>query len=324
MSSRAVSIVVPVYNGARSLEDLVARTDAVMRDVVRESYEYVFVDDGSRDASWSVLESIASGRDDVCAIRLMRNFGQHNALMCGFKHAIGEVVVTIDDDLQNPPEEIPKLLEALRDDTHDVVYGFFRDPRHGTIRNIASSAARWLLTRTIPGLHPYYSNFRAIRRNVIDHVIEQRDDFLFIDGIITWITDRVTHVPVVHDRRVSGRSNYTLRRLLSYFAIIVFTFTVLPLRILAAAGTLLSLTGFALGGYFLVRKLMGTLGGEGFAAIIVSVLTIGGLQLLSLAVLGEYVGKIFLKQSHKPQFAVRAYAGGVKQPGRGSFPRGTA
>ena len=304
-----ISVVVPVYHGQETLAELVERTDRVLGGLV-SAHEILFIDDGSADDSWAELCRLVESSDHIRAFRLTRNFGQHNAIMCGLKQARGAVIVTLDDDLQNPPEEIPKLYEALLDEDLDVVYGYFSERRHSLLRNLSSNLSRWLLTRSIPRLHPKYSNYRAIRRSVIDAITDQDDDFLFIDGLITWVTDRTGHVVVAHDSRPRGSSNYTLKKLVVYLSIIVFTFTVLPLRVLAVTGSLLSLGGFAYGAWIVWRRALGLVSEAGFSAIIVSVLIMGGIQLLSLAVIGEYVGKIFLKQSQKPQFLVRETRGG--------------
>ncbi|MHC4831035.1 MAG: glycosyltransferase family 2 protein [Planctomycetota bacterium] len=302
------TVVVPVFHGGATLRELLRRSDA-MFEGLDGTHEYVLVDDCSQDDSWEVAAALAGERSDVRAYRLMRNFGQHNALMCGFKHSRGELIVTLDDDLQNPPEEVPAMVEALIAGDHDVVFGYYAERGHNVFRNATSNIARWLLTRSIPRLNPYYSNFRIIRRIVIDAVTQQRDDFLYIDGFITWATDRTSHVVVRHEARTVGRSNYTLRKLITYFGVILFTFTVLPLRVLAITGSLLSVTGLGIGVYYLIRKLTGHVTIPGFAALIVAIMVIGGIQLLSLAVIGEYVGKIFLKQSRKPQFLIREARG---------------
>ena len=300
-----LSVVVPVYKSAAILPHLVQRLHAVLQPAVA-SYELLLIDDCSPDDSWNVLRDLQRELPATMRIfRLSRNFGQHNALMCGFKHSRGAYVVTLDDDLQNPPEEIPRLYAKIVEGRYDVVFGYFEERRHSWARNTASRLSRWLIRRAVPGLNPYFSNYRILNRFTVQEIARQTQDFLYVDGLIAWVTHNTGHVVVAHAPRFAGESNYDVRRLVSYFAVVLMTFTVLPLKIVSLVGFLAAAGGLSLGFVYFVMRLAGLITEPGFAAIILAVLVLGGIQLLSLGLIGEYVGKIFLKQSGKPQFIVR-------------------
>jgi glycosyltransferase involved in cell wall biosynthesis len=298
------SVVVPVYNSAEILPHLVERLAKVF-DGMGRSFELLLIDDCSADDGWRVIGELRTQHPFIRAWRLTRNFGQHNALMCGFQRCRGEFVVTLDDDLQNPPEEIPKLIAEQQAAGRDVVFGYFRERRHSWFRNLTSRLSRRLVRAAIPGIHPHFSNFRLMTRAVVDELAKQRHDFLYTDGLISWVTTNTSAVVVRHDERHSGESNYSAAKLVRYFAVALLTFTALPLRLISIAGITSAATALAFGAVYLTLKLMGGITVPGFAAIIVSVFFLGGIQLFSIGIVAEYIGKMFLKQSHKPQYIVR-------------------
>jgi undecaprenyl-phosphate 4-deoxy-4-formamido-L-arabinose transferase len=298
------SVVVPVYNSASILPHLVERLEKVFRDLDRP-FELLLVDDCSADDSWRTIGELRARHPFIRAWRLMRNFGQHNALMCGFQRCRGEIVVTLDDDLQNPPEEIPRLFAEQQARDLDVVFGYFGDRRHSWFRNLTSRLSRRLVRIAIPGIDPHFSNFRLMRRAVVDELAKQRHDFLYTDGLISWVTTRTGAVNVRHDPRHSGASNYSFGKLVRYFAVALLTFTAVPLRLISVAGIASAAVALAFGVIYLALKLMGDIVVPGFAATIVAVFFLGGIQLFSIGIVAEYIGKMFLKQSHKPQYVVR-------------------
>lgn len=303
-----VSVVVPLYNSARTLEELVARLVAAL-NATRFRFEIVLVDDGSTDDTWRVVEALrASHAGLLTGVQLMRNFGQHNALMCGFRHALGRFVVTIDDDLQNPPEEIPKLLEAAEARQLDVVYGKYRSKQHATGRNLGSrivNAFFQIVFRTPVTV----SSFRVIRREVIDAILSYTLNFTFIDGLLAWNTTRIGEVEVEHVPRRTGRSGYTLAKLVALALNLFTNFSVLPLQIASGIGLVAAVLGLTIGAYYLVQYMLSNIAVPGYASTIVAVLVLGGLQLLSLGMIGEYVGRLHLNVNRKPQYTVRKLAG---------------
>ncbi len=275
---------------------------------LRESdchWELLLVDDASPDNTWEVLQRLqAEFPGQVRIIQLMRNFGQHNATMCGLRHARGQYIITMDDDGQHPPEEIPKLIEALERTGADVVYGVPRSRRHAWWRNLGSWAVvRFfqiaLRTRVVP------SSFRIMRREVAEAITRYPYHFTHIDGLILWNTTRIAQVEVEHRPRANGRSGYSLGKLL-LLALNVFTnFSLLPLQVASVLGLLAAAGGLALGAAYLLLYLLGRIAVPGYASMIVAVLVLGGLQLLALGILGEYLGRVHLNLNQRPQYTIR-------------------
>jgi undecaprenyl-phosphate 4-deoxy-4-formamido-L-arabinose transferase len=299
-----VSIVVPVYRSEGTLGPLFERLAKALRETPG-GFEVVFVDDASPDGSWRVLEDLQRAHPErIVAVRLARNFGQHNALMCGFREARGSVVVTMDDDLQNPPEEVPKLLSALADPELDVVYGRFRAKKHRPWRNGGS----WLINvfyRRVFGSDVTVSSFRAIRKATVQNILTYDLNFTFVDGLIAWNTQRIAEVDVAHDARPGGRSGYTLARLATLAFNLFTNFSLLPLQFVSAMGLLLAGAGFLVGAWYLVAFLRHRIGVPGYASTITAILVLGGAQLVALGIIGEYLGRLHLNVNRKPQYAVR-------------------
>lgn len=305
---RDLSVVIPVYRGAATLPALVERLVPVLEGL-GSSWELVLVDDGSPDDSWKrMLELHRRHPDRVVAVRLMRNFGQHNALMCGLRRARGETVVTMDDDLQHPPEELPKLLAALRERELDLVYGAFEERRHRAWRNLGSSVMttvfRWLF-----GVDFGFTSFRAMRRELVRSVFTYDLNFTFLDGLLAWNTDRIGAVPVRHDTRARGETGYSTAKLLLLSLNMLTNFSLAPLQLVAWLGVLAAGIGLALGSVFLVAALAGQVLVPGYASLIVAVLMLGGIQMLALGIIGEYLGRVHLNINRKPQFVEREVLG---------------
>ena len=300
-----LSVVIPVYGSQKTLRPLTERLRTVLTATER-SWEIIFVDDNSPDEAWTVLRELhEQAPEHIVLVRLMRNFGQHNALMCGFHHARGQFVVTMDDDLQNPPEEIPRLLEAIERQQLDLVYGTIATRKqHGLLQNVGS----WLVTRfgqivfrtRISG-----SSYRILRRELMQSILPYNLNFTFIDGLLFWCTQRVGAIPVAHAPRAAGRSGYSFRKLFTLSFNLFTNFSLLPLQVVMGLGFLFAALGFLMGTYYLVLYCLGHISVPGYASVIVAVLIMGGVQLLALGVMGEYLGRIHLNINRKPQFVVR-------------------
>ncbi len=306
-----VSIVVPVYRSQGTLRPLF---DRLAKSLAARpgGFEVVFVDDGSPDGSWRVLEELQRDHPErVTAIRLARNFGQHNALMCGFREARGEIVVTMDDDLQNPPDEVPKLLAALDTSDLDVAYGRYGAKKHRPWRNVGS----WLINgfyRRVFGNDITISSFRAIRRGTIESILSYDLNYTFVDGLLAWNTQRIGEVDVAHEARRGGRSGYTLTRLLTLAFNLFTNFSLLPLQFVTAMGLVLAGGGFAVGLWYLVAFFRHKIGVPGYASTITAILILGGAQLVALGIIGEYLGRLHLNVNRKPQYAVRQRLGSTR------------
>jgi undecaprenyl-phosphate 4-deoxy-4-formamido-L-arabinose transferase len=299
-----VSIVVPVYNSAATLASLIQRLTMVL-DQEPETYEIVLVDDGSADDSWPVLQRLrAQSGSNLVTIQLMRNYGQHNALMCGLRHAQGRVVVTMDDDLQNPPEEIPKLLRHLQASNADLVYGAPEDRNHAPWRNLGAALVLhfYRLVFKTP-ITP--TPFRAMRRELVDSVKFYDLNYTFLDGLLAWCTRRVENVTVEHHARAQGRSGYSISRLLTMALNLYTNFSLLPLQLVSVLGLVASAAGLAAAGYYVLQSLTSHIAVPGYASTIVAILLLGGVQLLALGIMGEYLGRLHMNVNKKPQYLVR-------------------
>jgi undecaprenyl-phosphate 4-deoxy-4-formamido-L-arabinose transferase len=299
-----ISVVVPVYRSEAMLPELVERLSRTL-DGLQRTYELIFVDDGSPDGSWAVLERLqAQSVDHVVIVQLMRNFGQQNALMCGFRMCRGRYIVTLDDDLQNPPEEIPKLINVLEARQADVVYGRYIAKQHSVWRNLASAISHSFF-EWVFGVKVYASSFRAIRREIIEAVLAYNLNFTMVDGLLAWHTDRIVDEAVEHHPRGNGRSGYSVGRLLVH-AINLFTnFSLVPLQLVTLVGFVASMAGIGTAIYFLMQHFFGLIAVPGFASTLIAILVLGGVQLMAIGILGEYLGRVHLNVNRKPQYTVR-------------------
>ena len=304
----SLSVVIPVYNSAEGLPALLARLVPVLDDL-GVPYEVVMVNDGSQDDSWGQLLSLSGQYPSLRCLNLMRNYGQHNALLAGVRAAKGEVVVTIDDDLQNPPEEIPKLL-ALLAEGYDVVYGTPQQERHGVWRNLASQITK-LALQSAMGAHTArgVSAFRAFRTQLRDAFATYQGPFVSIDVLLTWATTRFTAIRVRHDPRAIGTSQYTLGRLITHALNMMTGFSTLPLQLASWLGFTCTAFGMAVLVYVIGRFLAegGSVPGFPFLASIIAILS--GAQLFALGIIGEYLARMHFRAMDKPPYAIRQRVG---------------
>jgi glycosyltransferase involved in cell wall biosynthesis len=317
----AISIVIPVYNSVRTLEQLHARLTATL-GALEQSYEIILLDDGSRDDSWAGLEALrAIDPVHVVAVQLMRNYGQHNALMCGLAIARGAYVVTMDDDLQNPPEEVPKMLAHIERSGLDLVYGCPNDRKHAGWRNLGSSIV-WHFYRTVFRNPVTPTPFRVMRHQLAKSVMFYDLNFTYLDGLLAWCTSRIGAVEVAHHSRAEGKSNYSISKLLVLALNLYTNFSLLPLQIVSGIGLLTACTGFLFGAYYLIQYMVSNILVPGFASTIIAVMIMGGVQLLALGVIGEYLGRLHLNVNRKPQYVVRHRKEGVVPAGAASSATG--
>ncbi|MBL7951188.1 MAG: glycosyltransferase family 2 protein [Flavobacteriales bacterium] len=301
----ALSIVIPVYNGARSIERLVNELSKLHID---GGMEVVLVNDCSPDDSWQVIQRIcANAPVPVVAIDLARNFGEHNAVMAGYATASGTFIINIDDDFQNPPSEVRKVFEHARAHPElDVVYTHYAEKHHSWFRNFGSwfndAVARFMIDKP-KGL--YLSSFRCINRFMRDRILEYTGPYPYIDGLILENTRRVGRLQVEHAPRMEGKSNYTLRKLVRHWMMMFVNFSVMPLRISSVIGALFSVVGFGMAIYAIVERFVRHTP-QGWASTVSVVLVFAGIQLLTLGLIGEYLGRLYLMQRGKPQYAVRS------------------
>jgi undecaprenyl-phosphate 4-deoxy-4-formamido-L-arabinose transferase len=300
----SISVVVPVYNSELTLPELVKRLQPVLTVLARE-YELVLVNDGSRDQSWRVVQQLAAKHDWVRGIDLMRNYGQHNALLCGIRAARFDILVTMDDDLQHPPEEIHKLLAKLQEG-FEVVYGFPEHEQHGFLRDIASGLTKLALQKSMGAeTARHVSAFRAFRTQARNAFADYHSPFISIDVVLTWATTRFVAIQVRHDPRQAGISNYTFGMLFRHAMNMMTGFSILPLQLANLMGFLCT----AFGGIILVfvvgRFLLYGTSVQGFTFLASIIVIFSGAQLLALGIIGEYLARIHFRMMERPTYTVR-------------------
>lgn len=301
----SVSVVVPVHNSATILPRLVERLEPVLRQL-GTPYELILVNDGSRDASWSVIEEQARAHPWVRGIDLMRNYGQHNALLCGLRAARHAIVVTIDDDLQHPPEEIPALLAELARG-NDVVYGAPVAEQHGVLRDLASRVTKLALSQAMGApTARQVSAFRVLRTSLRDAFAGYDGYYVSIDVLLTWGTTRFAAVPVRHEPRLEGVSNYTFRKLVNHAMNMMTGFSTFPLQIASLVGFGFTLFGFVVLAWVLGRWVIQGSVVPGFPFLASVIAIFSGAQLFALGIIGEYLARVHFRTMNRPPYSVRA------------------
>ncbi|QVL50080.1 MAG: glycosyltransferase [Thiocapsa sp.] len=298
-----ISFVMPVYRSAESLPELHRRITAVFDDP-DQPIELVFVEDCGGDDSWSVIQQLAATDPRVRGFRMSRNYGQHNALLCGIREARGEIIVTLDDDLQHPPEEIPKLLAKL-EEGYDVVYGPPEREQHGLLRDLASQITKLALEGAMGAANArQVSALRAFRTRLRDAFAEYRSPTVNIDVLLTWATTRFTVVRVRHEARKFGESGYTPRKLVRHALNMMTGFSTRPLQLASLMGFGFALFGLAILAYVLIRWLLQGSAVPGFAFLASIVVIFSGAQMMALGIIGEYLARMHFRMMERPPFVV--------------------
>lgn len=304
MRRPSCSVVVPVYNGSRSLPELVRRLQPVLRQIASR-YELILVDDGSADESWEVIRKLARQHAWVRGIRLMRNFGQHNAVLCGVRAARHEITVTMDDDLQHPPEEVRRLVAELQRG-YDLVFGVPQQEQHGFFRDLASQVTK-LSLRYATGLREvqWVSPFRAFRTDLRQAFETFSGPLVSMDVLLVWGARRISSLRVRHDPRRLGVSNYNFAKLMTHALNLITGFSTAPLRLASLLGFLATLFGLGVLIYVVGRYLIQGAVVQGFAFLASTIAIFSGVQLLALGILGEYFARMYLHVIHRPTYSVR-------------------
>jgi glycosyltransferase involved in cell wall biosynthesis len=300
-----ISVVVPIYRASKFLDELHRRLSETLRAIDPE-YELVFVDDCSTDGSWKQLIALQATDPRVRVVRLMKNSGQQRAVLCGFEHARGDLVVTIDEDLQHYPEDIRVLYDRLARGDADMVIGRFEKKRHGLFRSIATRVVK-LLSRATVGvpLHLDLTSFRIIRRQVIDEVILLRNFTPVVGFLLFTVSPRIENVVVRHNTRAGEKSGYTLRALVDYFLCMMIDYSDLPLRAVGYFGVGSAAVSVGLGSYYLQLFVRGHIGVRGFPTLVLISLLFFGLTLMSLGIIGTYLRRIVESSNVTRMFVVR-------------------
>jgi glycosyltransferase involved in cell wall biosynthesis len=290
-----LSVVIPVYYGAITITRLV---EAVQEELRSYDFEIILINDGSKDDSEKICTELSKRYNNISFLSLRKNFGEFNAVMCGLNYANGDYSVIIDDDFQNPPSEIIKLLETAQKGDFDVVYSQYDEKKHNNFRNLGS----WVVNQVTTSLFNkpsdlYLSSFKLIKKEVVEEICKYKGPYPYIDGLIFNVTDHVGKVTVKHNDRHHGVSNYTFKKLAGLFLNIIFGYSLLPARLSMFLGffatciaLVLSMTQFLEITDYPIRLV---------------ILFVGGIQLISIGIVGEYVGKTFLTQSNAPQYVLK-------------------
>jgi polyisoprenyl-phosphate glycosyltransferase len=301
----AVSVVIPVYNSASTLVELSDRLLNVLGSLALD-FEVILVNDGSKDASWQQLTSLTKSDPRIVAINLTRNFGQHNALMCGLAYARGSIVITMDDDLQHPPEEIPKLLEGLAQSGADAVIAHYASKQHSFLRNLGTRASKEFALRTL-GIPKDLdlTSFRAVRIETVKHLLKFKVASPRVGLMLFSTTTNIVNIETEHHPRKAGTSGYSLPRLVSNFLDNILNYSSVPLRFASFAGFLFAFIGFCLSAFYFVRYLSGALKVSGFTTLVLLITFFSGLILMTLGMVGEYLIRIIKSTEVRPRFIVR-------------------
>ena len=308
------SVVVPVYNTSETLVALASRFDQVFREVVRDSYELILVDDCSpKEESWQTITTLAEQSPAVRGVRLMRNFGKAGAVLCGFSEARGQYVVTIDDDLQQAPEDLPALLAEKQ---HDVVMGAFRSRQDALFARFSSRIKGWFDQRILgKPKHIRVSPYKLFKAEVVKAMLDIRTPYPFIPALMYYLTKDVVNVEVSHHPREHGRSGFTFSRKVRQFLALLINNSSFLLQAVAALGILMAVPSLLLGGVIVVRKLFYDINVSGWASLMVVLLVTGGMMLFSLGVIGEYLIRIINGVEQRPPFVVRTRVGSIRAGG---------
>ncbi len=307
-----LTIVVPLYNSEATIERLIAALSALKVD---GGHELVLVNDGSRDKTIEVCERLMrTATVPITLVKLSRNFGEHHAVMAGLHHANGEYIVTMDDDLQNPPSEVMKLVNHAREGGHEVVYSYYDDKQHEGWRNLGS----WLTNRMADFLLDkprglYLSSFRCMSAFVAREVCRYDGPFAYVDGLILQVTQNIGRVLVAHAAREAGRSGYTMRKLVKLWLNMFVNFSVIPLHLATMLGFGIAALGFIYTVSVIWERF--TLGTPlGWSSLMAALTVFSGTQLIVLGMAGEYIGRIFLTANKRPQFVVKEIVRGGTSP----------
>ena len=303
--SKLVSFVIPCYRSAQTIGKVVEEISVTLERSKQYRYEIILVNDASPDNTFEVIRSLCEKRKEICGVNLARNFGQHAALMAGFRYAHGDIIVCLDDDGQTPAEEVPKLLARL-EEGYDVVYARYEIKKHSAFRNFGSHVNEWM-TRVMLGKPKelYLSSYFAVKRFIVDEMLRYTNPYPYVIGLVLRATKNITNVDVKHRERQVGTSGYTIGKLMALWFNGFTAFSIKPLRVATAIGAFSAIAGFLYGIYTIVKKLVNPNVVIGFSSLMSAMVFIGGMVMLMLGIIGEYIGRIYISMNNSPQYVIR-------------------
>lgn len=306
---KKVSFVIPCYRSEKTLPGVIEEIKDTMAVLSKYSYEIILINDSSPDNTWNTIEELSAKNENITGINLAKNFGQHAALMAGMRESTGDYVICLDDDGQTPADEVGKLLDAL-EDNHDAVYGRYGNKKHSAFRNMGSKVNE-LMTRVMLGKPKelFISSYFGVKRFVVDDMIRYQNSYPYVIGLVLRTTKNIVNVDVTHREREEGRSGYTLKKLLSLWFNGFTAFSVTPLRIATVIGGGCAVIGFAYGIYVFIRRLLDPNMVMGFSSLMCVILFVGGMMMIMLGLIGEYIGRIYISLNNSPQYVIREKVG---------------
>lgn len=307
---KKVSFVIPCYRSARTIGKVVEEVEKSMAGLSdRYSYEMILVNDYPEDDTFETIRRLAEEKDYITGINLARNFGQHGALMAGFHYCDGDITVCLDDDGQTPAGEVGKLLDKL-EEGFDVVYAKYDHKQHSAFRNFGSRVNE-MMTRLMLGKPKelYISSYFAAKKFVVEEMIKCRNPYPYVIGLVLRTTKRIANVEVHHREREIGKSGYTLGKLFGLWFNGFTAFSIKPLRIATACGALCALAGFLYGIYTIIKKFINPIAPLGWSSTMAAIMFIGGMMMLMLGLIGEYIGRIYMSMNEAPQYVIREITG---------------
>jgi len=297
-----ISIVIPVFNSQDALPVLIGKIKTTLHS--KYTYEIILVDDGSSDNSWNVIAKLKQSTPELKGIKLSRNYGQHNAIMCGFANAIGNFIITMDDDLQHPPEEIIKLIDTQKETNADLVYGLPINRKHSSVKKAGSYFVRKSSKYFADNPNGEGSSFRMIDAKTIKNIVNNHsNNYVFIDEVVHWYTSKIALVDVEHHERKHGKTGYSIFKLIKLYLDIFINYSANPLRIMIYGGLISSLVTFGFGIRFIIRKV--SEGAPlGYTSVIVSILFSTSIIMLCLGIIGKYIFNLYNQQKNKPLYRI--------------------
>lgn len=312
---KKVSFVIPCYRSEHTIGHVVKEIEETMlkmqeNEHMQYDHEIILVNDCSPDNTFSAIRRLCKENSKIKGINFAKNFGQHAALMAGLRHSIGDYVVCLDDDGQTPADEVGKLLEKL-EEGYDAVYASYAHKQHSVFRNLGSRVNDWM-TRVMLGKPKdlYISSYFAVQRFIVDDMIRYENSYPYVIGLVLRATKNIVNVPVNHREREEGHSGYTLKKLLGLWLNGFTAFSVLPLRLATSLGGICAGCGFIYGIYTIIKKFVNPEVPMGFSSMMSAMVFFGGMIMVMLGLVGEYIGRIYISMNNSPQYVIREIVGG--------------
>ncbi len=306
MTGKLISYVIPCYRSENTLEAVVKEIEQTMGKISAYDYEIVLINDGSPDNTWNTIRKVAAERSDkVTGINLAKNFGQHAALMAGLNASMGDIVICLDDDGQTPADEADKLIAAIEGGA-DVAYARYASKQHNAFRNFGTAMNEWMASVMLGKPKDLYvSSYFAARRFVVDEMIKYESSYPYVIGLVLRTTRNIVNVDVNHRKREVGQSGYTLGKLFALWINGFTAFSIKPLRIATVSGVTFAILGFIYGIYTVVKKFVNPDVPIGFSALMSAIIFMGGMMMLMMGMMGEYLGRLYISQNKNPQYVIR-------------------